>query len=255
MSEIKISDQERFGNLTFSDFKKMAVDSSLTCFEKIGFPNAYRQGKEDVIFKDILTKLTNLQEQNKLVLDIGAGCSRLPLIFAELCRTNQHQLFLVDSQEMLNQLPDESYISKIPGFYPSTCKDFIAEYKQRFDVILSYSVLQYVFAEANLFEFIDESLSLLADGGQLLLGDIPNSSKRKRFLSSQAGIRYHQKYFDPNSEPQVNHMQLEPKQIDDGVLTGVLLRCRSAGYDAYIIPQAIDLPMANRREDILIIKP
>ena len=55
------------------------------------------------------------------------------------------------------------------------------------DVILSYSVLHYVFVQQPLYEFLDTSLGLLADGGQMLLGDIPNVSKRKRFFSSAAG--------------------------------------------------------------------
>ncbi len=255
MSNTKFPDQERFSSLTFSDFKKMAVDPSLTCYEKIGFPNTYREGKEEHIFQDILTKLTHLQDKNKLVLDIGAGCSQLPLKLIELCRLNQHQLCLIDSQEMLCQLPDETFITKIPAFYPTHCREFIAEHKQRIDVILAYSVLQYAFVEANIFEFIDESLSMLADGGQLLLGDIPNSSKRKRFLSSPPGIQYHQQHHYPQSVPQVEHLTLDTKQLDDGVLLGMLMRYRNAGYHAYLVPQAMDLPMANRREDLLIIKP
>jgi hypothetical protein len=38
-------------------------------------------------------------------------------------------------------------------------------------------------------------------------------------------------------------------------MVSVLLRARAQGCDAYWLPQPADLPMANRREDILIIKP
>ena len=34
-----------------------------------------------------------------------------------------------------------------------------------------------------------------------------------------------------------------------------LQRARSAGFNSYVLPQADDLPMENRREDILIIRP
>jgi hypothetical protein len=46
-----------------------------------------------------------------------------------------------------------------------------------------------------------------------------------------------------------------PGQIDDGVVLGLLMRMRQAGFQAFIVPQAAALPMANRREDMLIIRP
>jgi hypothetical protein len=39
------------------------------------------------------------------------------------------------------------------------------------------------------------------------------------------------------------------------VVMAVLGRARAAGADAYVVPQHPALPMANRREDILIRKP
>ena len=44
-------------------------------------------------------------------------------------------------------------------------------------------------------------------------------------------------------------------KIDDAVVFSILGRARAAGFDAYVVPQAPDLPMANRREDILIMSP
>jgi hypothetical protein len=35
----------------------------------------------------------------------------------------------------------------------------------------------------------------------------------------------------------------------------LLLRCRAAGFDSYLLRQPETLPMANRREDLLILKP
>jgi hypothetical protein len=35
-------------------------------------------------------------------------------------------------------------------------------------------------------------------------------------------------------------------------LIALVLRARSAGFDAYLVPQPDDLPMANRREDMII---
>ena len=55
-------------------------------------------------------------------------------------------------------------------------------------------------------------------------------------------------------DPEVKHAELEPGQIDDGVILGVLQRYRGFGYDSYLLPQNENLPFANRREDILIVR-
>jgi hypothetical protein len=112
-----------------------------------------------------------------------------------------------------------------------------------------------VYAEGNPFQFVDECIRLLAGGGQILIGDIPNISKRKRFFASPNGIRFHREFMKTDEAPAVAFNALEPGEIDDAVLIGIVMRARAAGCDAYILPQPANLPMANRREDILISKP
>ena len=242
---------ERFANLRFDDFRRMALDGSLSCHEKVGFPNEYREGKEASIFNDIKSKLTSLNEREKTVLDIGPGCSRLALMLIDLCRRNGHSLLLVDCEEMLSQLPDSPGLRKIAGCYPR-CAGLADEFRGKVDVILTYSVLHYVFAESNVWDFLDQSLALLSHGGEMLIGDIPNVSKRKRFFSSPAGIKFHQEFMQTEDPPEVIFNQIESRQIDDAVIFSLLMRARQQGFDAYVVPQRDDLPMANRREDILI---
>jgi hypothetical protein len=55
-----------------------------------------------------------------------------------------------------------------------------------------------------------------------------------------------------DDDPDVTFNVLEPGQIDDTVIIGLVLRARLAGFDAFVLPQAPDLPMANRREDVLV---
>jgi cyclopropane fatty-acyl-phospholipid synthase-like methyltransferase len=254
LRKMKSEDYKRFASLTFDDFRRMAQDDSLSIYEKIGFPDSYREGKEELIFKDIQAKLLNLSGREKIVLDVGPGCSRLPLMLIERCRAQGHTLLLVDSAEMLSRLPDESFIEKFPAYYPSA-DELFDRYAGKVDVILSYSVLHYVFAESNVWEFLDRSLALLADGGEMLIGDVPNISKRKRFFASPAGIEFHQAFTGTNEIPEVNFQRIESGHIDDAVVLSLLMRARAAGYDAYVLPQGQDLPMANRREDIFIRKP
>jgi hypothetical protein len=246
---------ERFKDLTFDKFRELATDQKLSRYEKIGFPNAYREGKELAIFADIKSKLTSLESKRKTVLDIGPGCSGLAHMMIELCAENDHHLILADSQEMLDHLPNASHITKIPGIYPKDCPGLFEEYAERVDTILIYSVFQYVFAEGNIFDFIDKSLKLLAPQGSMLIGDIPNNAKRKRFFASTQGISHHQQFTGTDEVPAVTFNALEEGKIDDSVIMALILHCRNAGFDTYVMPQAANLPMANRREDVLITRP
>lgn len=245
---------KKFESLSFDDFRRMAGDDSLSRYEKIGFPDSYRKGKEKLIFEDIVRKLSVLSSKNKVVLDIGPGCSDLPFMLIDLCRKKNHKLILIDSREMLSHLPDKPFIEKIAGFYPY-CKGLPGRYRGSIDVILTYSVLHYVFAESNIWDFLDVSLELLSCGGEMLMGDIPNVSKRKRFFSSPAGIKCHQEFTRTRKSPQVLFNKIERHHLDDAALLGLVARARSQGFDAYLVPQGDGLPMANRREDILIKKP
>ena len=243
-----------YDGLDFDAFRRMAVDPSLSSHEKIGFPDSYRAPYEQAIFRDIATKLTNLAGHGAAVLDIGPGCAGLPHLLIDLCRDRRHRLCLVDSAEMLAHLPDGPNIAKVAGFYPDCAQDLSAQ-GGPFDVILCYSVFHYVFAEASFWRFLDCSMELLAAGGQMLIGDIPNTSKRKRFFTSAAGIKFHQDFMKTTDLPPVEACTVEKNKIDDSVIMAVLARARAYGCDAYWLPQAADLPMGNRREDILIVKP
>jgi len=241
--------------LDFRGFAKLATDATLSKYEKIGFPDSYRSGYEPAIFADICAKLTRLSSKRGLnVLDIGPGCSDLPHMLIDLCRKQGHRLYLIDSPEMLAQLPDADFIEKRPGLFPRD-REIVADLLHRIDIINCYSVLHYVFVDANPFDLIDLSVMLLADGGELLIGDIPNSSKRRRFFASETGIAFHKAFANTTSPPAVHFNEPQPRTIDDAVVLSLVARARMAGADAYIVPQGPDLPMSNRREDILIRRP
>ena len=248
------SDYERFRSLTFDDFRRFATDPSLSIHEKIGFPDEYRQNRDAAILDDIVRKAPLLAESRRLVLDIGPGCGALAMRVIALCRDRQHTLMLADSPEMLQQLPDAPFLTKLPGYYPTDTDASLRPYDGRVDMVLAYSVLHYVHADGNLFPFVDRSLALQAPGGQLLLGDIPNASKRARFFASEAGIRFHRAFTGADGTPPVDDATARDG-IDDAVVLAILERCRRAGFDAYVVPQPPDLPMANRREDIVVHRP
>lgn len=249
-----MSTTKQFSNIGFEDFRRFATDTDLSKYERIGFPDEYRQGYEEIIFSDILSKLNHLNDKNLNVLDIGPGCSDLPIMLMDLCRTNNHQLTLIDSTEMLSLLPDQGFINKVPALFPN-CPEWLTSHQNEIDVILCYSILHYVFVDTAFFRFLDCALSLLSAGGQMLIGDIPNITKRKRFFSSESGIRFHKRFMKTENEPQVVFNKIEHDQIDDAVIFALLQRARAQGFEAYVLPQGENLPMANRREDILITRP
>lgn len=249
------ADHHQYQDLTFERFRDRARDDSLSKYERIGFPDEYRKGFEQAIFQDIVTKLGNLQIANSTVLDIGPGASDLPLMLIEQCRSTGSRLVLVDSKEMLDLLPEDPFISKLHGRFPEELGSTLDDLKGKVDTIISYSVFQYVFRESNPYRFVDVALSLLAPGGQMLLGDIPNISRRKRFFASDNGTAFHKQFMNVDTAPLVQFNVQEHNSIDDAVLLGVVLRARASGFDAFLLPQPPCLPMANRREDLVFIRP
>ena len=244
-----------FSNLNFQSFGRLAEDKTLSKYEKIGFPDTYRQGFEKAIFEDICGKLDLLGDREKTILDIGPGCSDLAHMLIEHCRHQNHRLILADCSQMLAHLPDEAFIDKVPGMFPDTAEQIRAIVPGGVDVILCYSVLQYLVVDTNAEDAMDVMVQLLKPGGEMLIGDIPNVSMRKRFFSSAQGIAYHKQFTKQNTLPDTEVLMPDSVKIDDKAILSLLGRIRASGADAYVVPQSSTLPMANRREDILIRKP
>ena len=246
-----------YDGYNYQRFKELAQDNTISMYAKIGSPDSYREHCEDKIFEDILSKLPLLRERERelKVLDIGPGCTNLQKHISNFCFKHKHKLFLSDSQEMLDLIDDRENEVKIAGLFPDETFAKIKEKTGGVDIIICYSVLHYIFVDSNVWYFLDCIMELLNDGGQILIGDIPNVSKRKRFFASNNGIKFHQKFMQTNELPKVEFNCIEKGKIDDSLLHSIVLKCQASGFDAYIVPQAKDLPFANRRDDIIIRKP
>lgn len=244
-----------YDNLGYDVFKKLATNPLLNQHERVGFPPSYRENKIDFIFNDILNKLTNLNSEKIRFLDIGPGWSELTKRILDHCEQKNHEVVLIDSEEMLHLIPSYPNITKISGKFPDEMNKL--EGIGKFDVILTYSVIQYVFAESNIFKFMDLATSMLNEEGQFLVGDIPNISMKKRFLASETAKIYHNTHYAQQGAPFPIPIfnNLEINHIDDGVLIGLLWRLRISGFHAFFLPQDTNLPMSNRREDLLVVRP
>ena len=237
--------------ITYETFKDMASDKELSKYEKIGFPNDYREKYEESIFNNINTIL-RLDREEIIFFDVGCGCSELPKLIIKNAIKNRQNLYMVDSEEMLVHLPNKDNMVKISGKFPDEIN--LLEYQNKVDAIVLYSVLQHIALDMNPFYFIDEAVKLLNDGGRLLIGDIPNISKRNRFFASNTGLKFHQNFTKTNTNPEYEFNTLIEDKIDDSLVFAILNRYRNSGFETYLLEQPIDLPMRNRREDILIVK-
>lgn len=245
----------RIESLDFEGFKKLALDDELTKHEKIGFLNSDREGKEGDIISDIVSKAPKLSTDQAQILDIGSGCGVLTEKLVQHCAKYRQDLTLIDSKEMLSQLEsDYERLNLEAGYFPNEFSGFLEHKKESFDVIIVYSVLHYVLQSGDLFLFIDSCVTLLKDGGTLILGDLPNLSKRNRFFTTEKGVQFHRNYTGDNSFPEMKGISLSDVRFDDGIILGILSRYRNLGYETYLLPQPFQFSMANRREDIVIQK-
>ena len=232
----------------------MAGDPSLSPHERAGFPDSYREGAETAILADIETKLPALTGTGATVVDIGCGAGPVAVALRSLCSERGHELILVDSPEVLAHHADAAHVRKFPGRFPDI-PELVDGWAGFCDVVVAYSVMQYVFLDASVFAFVDAVLMLLRPGGRALVADIPNASMRRRFLASEAGREYHRSYADTDDDPLIIWPELPVREPDDAVAFGLMARARDAGFHAWVMPQPASLPMANRREDLLFARP
>ena len=78
--------------------------------------------------------------------------------------------------------------------------------------------MMYVCVNDSIFNFLDKAVSLLALGGRLLIGDIPNRSKRRRFCASAEGIKTHQNYTGTDEVPVISPWNLDYAQREDIII-------------------------------------
>ena len=206
---------------------------------------------EKLIFLDVLKKL-NLKPENQL-LDIGCGMGN---ILIPAC-------FVVEN---VTGIDHPKVIEKLNSVFKKdnchlTGGDFIdLPIQKKFDRIVSYCVLPALPHRDVVMSFIDKALNLLTDDGLLLLADLANIDKKKRFFESLRG-----KSFSLAWERRIRNMptKIDPSDVhklptvifDDQFMIDICLHIRKRGFHAYILNQPQNLPFGNTREDILVVGP
>ncbi len=119
-------------------------------------------------------------------LDCNIGELTIPLSF--LCKS----VTGIDGDTCITHL--KKRISGIHNISLYAGDFFEADVTGKFDCVLIYSVIHYLDNYDRALKFILKAASLLKSGGRMLVGDIPNRSKQKRFLKSELGQKDFMKY-------------------------------------------------------------
>ena len=235
----------------FDYYKEKAVDDNLSTTEKVG--RYEKQAQDELnIFDDVKAKLPALESKDALIIDIGCGCSDPVKKLIANSHEYQNNLILVDSEEMLQLLPEHDNITKVATQFPDPA--FVEQYENSADAVIVYSVFHCVYLESDFIMFVDSLVKLLKPGGTLLLADLPNASKKKRFLSSDEGKAFHKAWSGDSQDPVVNWNQFEAGTLDDSLIMMLMSRYRQMGYETFLLPQNKQLPFSNTREDLLVRK-
>lgn len=243
------------GRLAFENFGKAAqVGSDDTL---IASRYSIQKNAEKNIVLDVINKL-DLQCDDDL-MDIGCntGNITIPLSFVV------NKIWAIDHENCLKR-----FAARVPNveniiFTPGNFLDMKSDIKV--DKILIYSVLHYLESDEEILNFIKKGLSYLKTGGSMFLGDIPNTSKKERFLKTEAGKAYFDKFIQKiaisKTEGAVgsigDYLKDAPKdtmyaKFDDRLILLIVDEVRKLGFNCEVLGQKSNMPFFYEREDILI---
>lgn len=210
---------------------------------------------------DVIEKLEICEDDT--VLDIGCGAGVLMFPISCVCK----KIYGIDNSSVIEKLKR--------GFVPGNV-DFIAGswldidpavfFRGGYTKVIIYSVLHCLKDLETAFLFVDKALEGLRENGKILLGDIPNIDKKRRFLQSASGKTFDEAFrkeqqLAQNVEEDFQRDNLKKEQIlqkaltvDDEVIQKLADHYHNLSCDVYLLPQKGYLPFGHTRDDRLIIK-
>ncbi len=198
-----------------------------------------------LICQDIVQKL-ELTRSHRL-LDIGCGAGFLSVELKPLCGT----YLAVDGYKVLKRLSGKIGLEGLvaaQGQYLPFRDDSV-------DRILIYSVLHYFPDLSAVLHLVRECLRVAKPGAKILIGDIPNESKKKRFLKTGFGKRVAQEYMSIRaSQPDLGIRCEVTKcvKLTDETLCRIKEVVVNQGSTASLLDQPEGLPFCFTRQDLSI---
>lgn len=224
------------------------IDSTLNVSGRFSF----QQTAMKLVVGDIVQKL-NLAPEDTL-MDIGCNCGDLTIPLSFVCE----KVMGIDGVDTIERLKKRT--TEIPNI-ETMAGDFMElEITEKYDCILIYSVLMYIESYEQKLDFVLKAAKCLKSGGRLLVGDVVNSSRKKRFSSTRTGEKVNKEYREnmkklTEADKEAHEESEDMKNLwilDDFYLMKLLLDVRNAGYESYLLPQKHELPFGYTRDDILI---
>jgi SAM-dependent methyltransferase len=234
------------GRASFEAYGKLA-NSSLSLTQQAGrYP--VQAEAERLIAPDVAAKLELLPSDT--LVDIGCGPGTILRALAPTVASATG----IDHPDTINQLRPRvagTNVALLAGNFLDLKVDV------RATKVVAYSVIQYTASPEEARRFVDKALALLEPGGRLLVGDLPNVDLRRRFQGSEEGRRFDIEWKRLAKGGDAGPVLDDSEQfvVDDAFVAGLLLHCRSKGFDAWLVRQAPDLPFGNTREDLLVRRP
>lgn len=212
-----------------------------------------QQAGEKLVPKDVMAKLEINAEDSFLDIGCGLGLNLEPISkIARVCAACDHPNVIAKLKEKRGEIKADLYSGNFLEL------DFDRTYTK----ILAYSVLPALPDKEALYAFVEKALSLLDTKGRMLLGDLGNSDKKKRFLNSERGKAFQAEWErlcrEQNAGEDAAGFQTEDDgavAIDDRFILDLMAFIRTKGFDAYLFDQPSNLPFGNTREDLLVVGP
>ena len=237
-------------NVSFENYGMLA--ERMTDFTQVAGRYACQRDDEKNIVQDVIRKLDLSVNVSLLEIGCGAGNLLIPLSFFVHSATGiDHPSCIAALKE---RFQNKNFVLIGNNFFDCTAGQLCVYHR-----ILVYSVLHYL-GDDDVELFINKAISLLQPGGKMLLGDIPNISKKQRFLTSEEGRLFVEKWnqkMATKDDDMPKDMLDEDSNIaefNDSKILSLLKRIRESGCNAYLLPQPVNLPFGYTREDILIEK-
>jgi trans-aconitate methyltransferase len=210
---------------------------------------------ERLMSNDIAKKLDLRPSDTFLDIGCGPGANLIPLSYLVHSATGIDHPSIVHRLSSHVQLRNVQYIA---GHF----MDLKTE--RRFTKILVYSVVQHLESESEIVAFLERACDLLEPRGLMLVGDLPNTDLRRRFLASEFGRKFHRTWEqqvrgtkDGGDQPDHFLQELDDPdtvQLNDQIIGRVAQKFRTATTHAWVLPQSPELPFGYTREDLLICK-
>jgi cyclopropane fatty-acyl-phospholipid synthase-like methyltransferase len=235
-------------NKSFDNYLHLAQMNNVSDVEVAG-RYAFQAEAERNILLDVANKLS-LCGGDRL-LEIGCGPGNLLIPLSYLVERSAG----IDNASSLERLHKRTGGSCNIDLYPGNFLEMNLP-SQRFNKILIYGVVQLLDSMDAVICFISRALSLLDKNGVLLLGDLSNQDKKKRWLNSKTGKDATADWMGQTAKNGPHPMSaLEADRslvaLDDNFVMQAILYGRSMGFESYLLPQPSALPFGNSREDIL----